>query len=170
MNVFEEEYWLPCHNFPMHKISSFGRIFDIEFDEIVPQTYSRGEVRTILKYGPDEFRGAVWQMMYATFWKAGWGIGVDVVYRDDDPKNLSIFNLLFEKEGKPLIYVLDSVSGIWRRKRNAARRVRIVETGEEFDSVQEVAKHVGGYSNTIYMCLRGSQDSSKGLHYEWIDD
>jgi hypothetical protein len=122
------------------------------------------------KYGPNEFRGAVWQMMYATFWQAGWGIGIDVAYRDDDPRNLSIFNLLFARDGKPLIYVLSSETGLWSRKRNYARQVRIVETGEVFANVNECATAVGGYPNTIYMCLRGAQKSSKGLHYEWVED
>ena len=170
MNVFDEEYWLPCHHFPRHHISSLGRIVDTEFNEEVPQSYSRGELRAILKYGPDEFRGAIWQMMYATFWQEGWGIDVTVAYRDGDPKNLSIFNLLFEKDGKPLIYVLDGETGLWRRKRKMARRVRVLETGDIYNSVTELATAIDGYKNTIYMCLRGSQDSHKGLHFEWVDD
>ena len=170
MNVFEEEYWLPCHHFPNYEVSSMGRIRDLEFDEIVPQVYSRGELRAVLKYGPDEFRGAVWQMMYATFWQAGWGIGVTVKYRDDDPKNLSMFNLLFDKDEKPLLYRLDSTTGIWSRKRNNARRVRVIETGEILDSVPILADHIGGSANIIYMCLRGSQVRHKGLRYEWADD
>lgn len=170
MNVFDDEYWLPCYHFPLYKISSFGRIIDTVMDEEVTPTYFNREIRVILKYGPDEFRGAVWQMMYATFWQSGWGIDVTVAYRDGDSKNLSIFNLLFEKNDKPLMFVLDGATGLWRRKRKMARRVRIVETGEEFDSVLECATAIGGYKNTIYMCLRGQQETSKGYRYEWIDD
>lgn len=170
MNVFEEEYWLPCYHFPLHQISSFGRIHDTEFDESVIPTYSRGEMRANLKYGPDEFRGAIWQMMYATFWQAGWGIGVDVAYRDDDPKNLSIFNLLFEKDGKPLLYRIDETTGLWHKRRgNIARRVKVVETGEEFDSVTKLADSLKMDRNAVYMCLRGSQVSHYGFTFQYLD-
>lgn len=171
MNVFDEEYWLTCHHFPLHRISSLGRIHDTEFNEDVPLTYSRGEIRALLKYGPDEFRGAVWQMMYATFWQSGWGIGVDISYRDEDPKNLSIFNMMFAKDGKPLLYRIDDETGLWVRKRKNARKVRIVETGEIFNSVPELAASLdNGSTNLIYMCLRGAAQTHKGLHYEWLDD
>lgn len=169
MNVWDEEYWLTCHHFPTYKISSFGKIHDTVFDEDVIPSYSRGELRANLKYGPDEFRGAIWQMMYATFWQGGWGIDVTVSYRDDDPKNLSIFNLLFEKEGKPLLYRLDDSSGLWvRRRGNQARRVQIIETGEEFDSVPQLAITKQMDRNSVYMCLRGEQKSHYGFTFRYL--
>ncbi len=170
LDVYNEEYWMRCHHFPNYKISSLGRIQDTEFDEMVTLANVRSEPRANLKYGPDEFKGFVWQMMYATFWRAGWGIDVTISYRDGDSKNTSIFNLLFSKDGKPLLYQLNSVSGFWEKRRgSSAGRVRVVETGEIFDSVADVARAVGGYPNAIYMCLRGAQMTAKGLHYEWFE-
>lgn len=142
----------------------------MEFDEMVPQTMWNGHLRAAFKYGPDEFRGHIWQMMYATFWREGWGIGVTVAYRDGDPRNLSMFNLTFtDSDGTPLIYRLDEQSGIWHRKRRNARSVKIVETGEVFDSVKELATHLNGSTNIIYMCLRGVQQTHKGYHFEWAE-
>lgn len=172
LNVFEEEYWLTCWGFPGFKISSFGRVWDTKFDEEVTQRFLKEDqqMRVILIDRPNEFRGYTWQMMFATFFQSGWGIGVDVAFRDGDPKNLSMFNLLFSIDGKPLIFRLNEETGIWHRFRKEARRVRIVETGEEFATVKELAAAIGGYSNTCYMVLRGQQQTTKGYHLEWAED
>ena len=170
INVFEEEYWLPCHDFPNYKISSLGRVWDNETDEEVPQTYSNLQIRARMRYGPNEFRGAVWQMMYATFWQAGWGMDVEISYRDDNPKNLSMFNLKFDKDGKPLLYRLDENTGLWHTRRGGrARKVQVVETGELFDSVPQLVRELELERNAVYMCLRGTQNSHHGLSFRYVD-
>lgn len=173
MNVWDEEYWLSCKDFPQYKISSFGRIWDNNFDEEIIQKFNKevGAMYAILKSSPYEFRGATWQMMFATLFQSGWGPDISVAYRDDDPRNLSMFNLLFYKNDIPLMFRLNYETGLWYRFRKEARKVRVIETGEVFNTVQALAKSLpNGSSNIIYLCLRGMQKTHKGLHYEWAED
>ena len=169
MNVFDDEYWLQCYHFPNYQVSSWGRLKDTEFDEIVIQGNIRSVPKANLKYGPDEFRGEVWRMMYATFWQAGWGIGVDISYRDGDSTNINMFNFLFSKDGKPLLYTLNESTGVWAKRKVGTRRVMVVESGEEFDSVNELAQRLELDRNAVYMCLRGVQISHHGLTFKYLD-
>lgn len=168
INVFDEEYWVSAWTFPNYKVSSWGRVMDEHGDE-VPLTYSRGELRCHLKYGPNEFVGALWQLVYMTFFRDGWGVGIRVEYRDGNPRNCSMFNLLFWDGDVPLMYRLNEHTGLWERKRRNARRVEIVETGQQFESVVDLATAIDGDRNAIYMCLRGVQQSHKGFSFRYLD-
>ena len=44
--------------------------------------------------------------------------------------------------------------------------VKIVETGEVFESVQRCAETIGGNKGNISSCMHGRLDSYKGLHFE----
>lgn len=46
------------------------------------------------------------------------------------------------------------------------RRVKIVETGEIFNSMAECADHIGGFKSAISSCLRGKTHTHKGYHFE----
>lgn len=47
--------------------------------------------------------------------------------------------------------------------------VRIVETGEVFNSQLECAKHIGGFSSGISNCLLGKSKSYMGYTFEFIE-
>lgn len=48
------------------------------------------------------------------------------------------------------------------------RKVRIVETGEEFDSIKDCAAHISGNHRHISDCLNGKLRTHKKLHFEEI--
>ena len=55
------------------------------------------------------------------------------------------------------------------RKRKNRIPVRIVETGEEFDSLSSCARAINGDEATIWYCLSGKRyKSHKGYHFEYI--
>src|SRR5690606_5185313 len=96
LDVFGEEYWIGAWGFPRHRISSLGRIWDDEFDEEVSQRLSGGHMVAHFREGAFEFNSQVWRLMCASFWREGWGFDRTVAYRDGNPRNLSIFNILFD--------------------------------------------------------------------------
>lgn len=53
---------------------------------------------------------------------------------------------------------------------NPKRRIRIIETGEEFDSITDCAKHLGtlnkGGTGHICDCLMGKRSTHMGYHFE----
>jgi hypothetical protein len=48
--------------------------------------------------------------------------------------------------------------------------VRIVETGEVFESVSECARRIGGDQSNIAHCLAGRASTHKGYHFERVED
>ena len=48
--------------------------------------------------------------------------------------------------------------------------IRIVETGEIFESISECARRIGGYSSGISDCLAGRQSTHCGYHFEYVED
>lgn len=58
-----------------------------------------------------------------------------------------------------------------KKNPNAGRKglhVRIVETGEEFDSIKECAESINGSDRAICECLKGRQSTHRGYHFEYI--
>ena len=60
----------------------------------------------------------------------------------------------------------------YRNGSNKRRRIpiRIVETGETFESISECARRIGGYSSGISDCLTGIRSTHCGYHFEYVDD
>ena len=47
--------------------------------------------------------------------------------------------------------------------------VRIIETGEVFDSIRECANAIDGDPSRICACMRGRNGSYRGLHFEYAN-
>lgn len=50
------------------------------------------------------------------------------------------------------------------------RKVRIVETGEEFESLASCARYIDGRIENIYKCLAGRLRKHRGYTFEYVDD
>ena len=51
-----------------------------------------------------------------------------------------------------------------------ARKVRVIETGEVFDSAIACADSINGDYSHIYKVIKGERKSHKGLTFEYIPD
>lgn len=66
-----------------------------------------------------------------------------------------------------------SYSMLGRKNPNAGRKgkpIRIVETGEVFNSSLECEKAIDGNNRHINDCLRGRQNTHRGYHFEYVYD
>ena len=48
--------------------------------------------------------------------------------------------------------------------------IRIVETGETFESIAECARQIGGSPANISNCLAGRQSTHRGYHFEYVKE
>lgn len=55
------------------------------------------------------------------------------------------------------------------RSRPQGRRVRIVETGEEFESIASCARAINGIQGNISWCLLGMRQTHRGYHFEYVN-
>lgn len=76
--------------------------------------------------------------------------------------------------GKPCVSYIDGnkrnnrINNLERRRCN--KRIRIVETGEVYDSIRECSKAIGMNESTISKCCNYDfYNNTKGLHFESVD-
>jgi hypothetical protein len=51
-----------------------------------------------------------------------------------------------------------------------SKKVKILETGEIFQSITKCAEHIGGHKTAISACLAGKVKSHLGYHFEEVID
>lgn len=56
------------------------------------------------------------------------------------------------------------------KKPSGQKKVRIIETGEIFNSMNECARHINGNFKAISNCTRGKSKTHKGYHFEVVSD
>ena len=65
-----------------------------------------------------------------------------------------------------------NMSHAWRTGLTEGRRtpIRIVETGEVFESLTECARQIGCAPSNISQCLAGRQLTCRGYHFEYVEN
>lgn len=177
-HVEHEEAWRGVKDFPGYWISSRGivRYRQSQADEwevIEPYKGKDGDPWIRFNYYYQEFDGPLYFLMLRNFFE-GNSLFVSFAYHDGDHWNLDLDNIypVTRDEngiGTPIRFRVGA-NGTRRLDRRMKRRVRIVETGEIFNNVSELATHIEGQSNGVYLVLRGKLGSHKGLTFEWVDE
>lgn len=155
----EEEVWLEIPMFNDYMVSNFGNVYSMRMGELLrPKTHRRGYLRVVLRSRYEIKEYYVHHLVAMCFF-ADYREGMQIKHLDDNLSNNHILNLM----------------PIKRRRRQRDRpeferglRVRIVETGDIFNSVYACARHVDGDPSTIYKCLRGDRINHMGFQYEYI--
>lgn len=82
---------------------------------------------------------------------------------DGDKKNNCVWNLEWCTNSENMHHMYETGMG------NGVK-VRIVETGEVFNSVFQCAKHINGSDANILHCLQGKRKTHKGYHFERLGE
>lgn len=168
-----DEFKIGLSKYPGYKLSSEGYVEGPDGFKIEPYLDLEGLPSVNLKSDTWQFKGPIaWLMLHYMF--IGNKDDVDIFYHDGNPLNTHIDNLMIcyqpdgGREWLPIkVSVLTSgMRSLDRRK--AGKRVRIVETGEIFDTVKEAAEHIGGTPSNIYTFFRGGMKSYRGFTFERV--
>lgn len=155
-----EERWATIGEFPNYAVSDHGRVMNLKTHSILrPRDNSYGYVRVALRRDGKTFERYVHQLVAAAF-ISGYEPGVEVRHVEENGDN-SVLNLRFRKGARMGMLV--------RHPRKALlRKVRIIETGEVFATVEQLARYISGDTSSIYRVLREERPSHKGYSFEYV--
>lgn len=158
------EVWKRVTDFPNYQVSSYGRVLNTERDRYLTHiANSRGHLRVTL------WAEGVPQVVYLNHLVARTFFGefeydsrIQVKHVNGDINDNHVDNLmLYKGTVRP-----DRAN----RKSGWGKKVKILETGEIFRTVQDCARYIGGDHSKIYAVLRGERRHHLGFKFEYYEE
>jgi hypothetical protein len=157
------EIWKPLRNFPSYNGSSEGRIMNVRTQRIL-KTYldSKGREQVCLRKNNRPYTISVHKLIAETF--LGEHPGMDVRHRDLDPTNNRVDNLYYSTRKETINDSFERGD----RLPNHRTPIRVIETGEIYESVSACSRATGCARSDIFKQMAGTASHVKGLHFERV--
>lgn len=157
------EVWKPLRNFPSYNGSSEGRIMNIRTQRIM-KTFKNdnGYIQVCLRKNNKQYTVKVARVIAETF--LGEHPGMDVVYKNGDRSDVCVDNLEWCTRQEVIRRAFERGTKIPSRQ----IPVRVIETGEIYNSIRACARDIGCYQTDICKYLSGSIQQVKGYHFERV--
>ena len=160
------EEWRPLRETNKYEASSYGRIRNADTGKILNGAITdRGRVRIYLRVDGIIRARYKHRLIAEAFWGTDCD-GYDIYHKDGDTLNNRLNNLAIGTRA-------EAIQNSYKHKHDADidnKRIRVVETDEIYDTLQETSIAVGLAKATITKCLRyESYHNIKGLHFELVD-
>ena len=164
-----DEIWIPIRNFPIYDCSNFGRIRNSKTGRIMRQSINtRGYLQVTLRRNNRYYTLRVHRLVASAFHPTSNMDELDVNHIDGNKLNNDADNLEWCTRSENIrhgIRIGLIHTNNYGRKR---RPVRVVETGEEFESIRECSKTINADPSEISQYLNGKTRSVEGYHFEEI--
>lgn len=158
-----EEIWKDIEGFPDYQVSDQGRVRNKTTNRILKPGLGGAGYLTVVLYNHKRKTTKNVHDLVTTAFIGRREKGMTTNHKDGVKTN----NLLSNLE---LVSYSDNLRHAYSHGLNKHRKqIKIVETGETFDSQIECAKAIGGDPGNITNCLKGTIPSHKGLHFERVD-
>lgn len=159
---FEECHWRSHPDFSYILVSDTGLIMSGRMKEDIFTLRKLTRIGNYYTIVIDGKRYMVHRLVAETYLPCENTEGLVVNHKDGNSLNNCAWNLEWctQKENIQQAYNNGVHPG--------AHKIRIVETGEEFVSIADCARHIKGHTKYIYRCLNGEKTSYKNLHFENI--
>ena len=159
------EKWVPINDFPEYEVSDEGRIRNIKTGRIMKSSVnSRGYSQVCLRSNKQQYTKRVHRLVADAFHDKDRN-DLDVNHIDGNKQNNKMSNLEFCSRKENIEHAYRT--GLKEEPRKT--KVRIIETGEVYDSLVACRKAIGGDRCQIHRCLIGKEKSCKGFHFEPAD-
>lgn len=143
-------------SFPKYEVSTMGRIRNRDTGRIMAASSNgKGALILQLRRGGASYSVAVRKLVAEAF-IPNYQPGRILRHRNGDWTDCSVENLVAERRAN--IH--------WDEE--SSRPVRIIETGEEFPNVLELARHLDGAVATVKYAVANTGAVYKGLTFEYI--
>ncbi len=159
------EIWLPIEGFDNYEVSSNGRIRNVKTGRILkPIINSHGYCQVFLRRDNKQHQRAVHRLVADAFYD-GVHSGLDVNHDDGNKTNNFVGNLEWCTRSENILHAFRT--GL--KEPSHRKRIRIIETGEVYNSIRECARAIRGDSSAIRRCLQGKENSCRGYHFELLN-
>lgn len=157
------EEWRVIEDFPNYEVSNFGRIRNRSSGQILkPGLGGVGYFTVSLYKNKKPVTNNIHQLVADAFLGKK-SKGMTVNHIDGNKRNNHVSNL-------EIIAYRDNIRHAYENGLNTHNKaVKIIETGEIFNSQIECAKAIDGDASDISYCLSGKLKSHKGFHFERVD-
>lgn len=157
------EIWKPLRNFPSYNGSSEGRIMNVRTQHILKTCIDEyGREKVYLRKNNRQYGVIVHKLIADAFF--GENPGMDVRHKDSDLTNNRVDNLYLSNRKETIRDSFDRGN----RLPNHRTPVRVIETGEIYESVSACSRETGCARSDIFKCMAGTLPHVKGLHFERI--
>lgn len=156
------EVWKIIEEFPNYSVSNLGNVKNRKTGLILkPQDNGRGYLQ--LKLGPGQKYKRIHQLVIDAF-LGGLPEGLEPNHKDGNKRNNTPENFEFLTHKNNVIHAY--ATGLKK-----TRKIRIIETGEEFQSIAECARFINGSVQPIYHILHntGRAHRHRGYSFEYVD-
>lgn len=162
------ERWLPIKGYPNYEVSNYGRIKSLKHNKVLkPYDNGRGYDLVDLFLESKRTTKKVHRIVADTFFD-GDHENYEVNHIDGNKKNNFIGNLEWCTKSENLRHAYAIGLKQTPKYHPKQRKVRIVENGETFATLNECARHIRGQSCHIAACLDGRRKTHKGYHFEEV--
>lgn len=169
--------WSKINSFPNYSVSNTGKIRnDLSGKIKSPIKGTTGYLNVDLYNGGKRTKAKIHRLVSEAFIPNP-DNKPEVNHIDGDKHNNNAENLEWVTRSENIRHAFStglmkpSRSMLGRKNPNAGRHgkpIRIIETGEEFNSITECEKAINGNNRHICDCLAGRQKTHKGYHFEYI--
>lgn len=155
----EHEAWKHCDEFPRYDISNEGNIRNHKTGRAMSTYISdRGYTRVSLTEDGKQYTRNVSTLVGRMF-VDGYEDGMVITHKDGDKTNPEASNLEWRKP-----------KDILSEKNGRNRKVKCVESGKEYKSINDCSRDTGIGRRAISRCANQASLSTKaGLHFEFVE-
>jgi hypothetical protein len=160
-----EEYWSIIPEAPMYEIDNRGRVRNRETEKFLtayPNT--RGYPKVSMRVDGHSITRSVHGLVARAFLSGG-DNDLEPNHIDGDKLNNAVENLEWTTHRENMLHA--SRTGLFKNHRGHSHiPVRIIETGEYFESIEACARAINGLGSCICQCIQGRQRAHKGYTFE----
>ena len=154
--------WMPIDGYPNYEVSDEGDVRNKKRGTLLKPQLTKGYNRVVL-CDHNVCRPKTVHRLVAEAFHEGNHDGLQVNHIDGNKLNNHKDNLEWVSCSENIQHAYDT--GLKKPPCPKPRRVKIIETGECFNTATECAKHICGSKRHVCECMDGIRNTHKGYHF-----